>query len=80
MPPIEPSPNRSRRLRKRQQALERQLARVNVALAVQHILLPCGCKVEEFDRSAIKVTYCRRHQTFIFSPRYNGSDVFLLRE
>jgi hypothetical protein len=38
--------------------------------------IPCGCKVELFNHHGIKVVYCERHESFVFSPRYNGSDVF----
>ncbi|NJN99751.1 MAG: hypothetical protein HC875_39445 [Anaerolineales bacterium] len=76
LPPDKPKLARSRRLRQRQQSLEHELARVNTALAVPHILLPCGCKIEQFGHNSIKTIYCHRHQSFIFSPRDDGSDVF----
>lgn len=68
-------PTTRQRLKERQASLERELTRVNAVLAVPHILLPCGCKVEQFNHHGIKVIYCNRHTTPFFSPRFDGSDV-----
>ena len=70
------SPTTRQKLKKRQAVLEHELARVNAALAVQHILLPCGCKVEQYDYSAIMVKYCARHVSFHYSPHHEKGDVF----
>jgi hypothetical protein len=69
-------PTNRKRLAERQKVLESQLAQVNQALALPHILLPCGCKVQLFNHHGIKVIYCQRHESFVFSPRHDGSDVF----
>jgi hypothetical protein len=56
--------------------LEHELARVNAALTLPRIVLPCGCKVEQHDYSAIIVKYCRRHVSFHYSPYHEKGDVF----
>lgn len=49
---------------------------VLAAIGQPGFILPCGCKVEMFNHHGIRVTYCERHSNFLFSPRYDGSDVF----
>ena len=40
------------------------------------LVLPCGCRIEVHDHSAIMVKYCERHVTFHYSPYHEEGDVF----
>lgn len=40
------------------------------------LTLPCGCRVEQHGTHGITIKYCPRHETFVFSPRHDGTDVF----
>jgi hypothetical protein len=66
-------PTTPQRLKERSLALAKEQARDNESLT---LVLPCGCQIKEHNAHGILVRYCRRHSTFIFSPRHDGTDVF----
>ncbi|MBE7553682.1 MAG: hypothetical protein HS126_21650 [Anaerolineales bacterium] len=37
---------------------------------IPRLILPCGCKIEQHDYSAIMVKYCARHVSFHYSPHH----------
>jgi hypothetical protein len=76
MPPHKPKWITPARLAQRRAELEREVARLQATPLNASFLLPCGCKVEQFNQHGIQVSYCERHKSFIYSPRHDGSDVF----
>ncbi len=37
------------------------------------LTLDCGCEVTIFNMHGIQVKYCERHESFLYSPRYDGA-------
>lgn len=83
MPPIEPDqtwfmhPTARQRLKERAKSLRAEIERLEGnEPAIPRIILPCGCKIEPYDWHGFIVTYCPRHNNFVYSPHYDGTDVF----
>lgn len=77
MPPEEPKvmhPTTPARLADRAKALQKEIERLEES--TPRLILPCGCKVEQFCSYGIVVKYCPRHSTFTYSPRGLTGDVF----
>jgi hypothetical protein len=74
-------PTTPQRLTERQKSLEAGLERLaqtgdDPSEALPRLILPCGCKVEQFNHHGIIVSYCERHATFVYSSRDHKQDVF----